>query len=182
MSAILSAEDDETMGLPSLDECIDRYQHRLYRFLLRLLKDPTLAEDLFQQTWLQVMRKSAAFDASRDFEPWLFSVARNLALDYLRKSQPESLDEPLETGSKADALPSATVDALERLLASERSAVLLRALNSLPTLYREVLTLRFEEEMKLEQMAAVLAMPLPTVKTRLHRGLRLLRDAVGGIR
>ncbi len=172
------------MDLLPLDECVDRYQHRLYRFLLRLVKDPAAAEDLFQQTWLQVLRKQGSFDARRDFEPWLFSVARNLAVDHLRRRQPESLDEPMEasSGSHADAVPSAALDALERLLGGERSALLLRAMDRLPALYREVLTLRFEEEMKPEQISVVLGAPVTTVKTRLARGLRQLRAEVGAAR
>jgi len=84
----------------ALTAVISRYQHRLYRFLLRMVKEPTVAQDLFQQTWLRVVERIGKYDASRAFEPWLFSVARNLAIDHLRRKQPESLDEPRESGDQ----------------------------------------------------------------------------------
>jgi RNA polymerase sigma factor (sigma-70 family) len=63
---------------------ISRYQHRLYRYLLRLVREPAAADDLFQQTWLRVMEKIGRYDARRNFESWLFSVAHNLAIDAWR--------------------------------------------------------------------------------------------------
>jgi len=77
----------------ALAAAISRSQHRLYRYLLRLVANPSTAEDLFQQTWLRVIESLRRYDARRSFEAWLFSVAHNLAIDYLRKSRPESLDE-----------------------------------------------------------------------------------------
>src|SRR5258708_27535838 len=64
---------------------VSRYQHRLYRYLLRVVADPAAAEDLFQQAWLRVMEKIARYDPRRNFEAWLVSLARNLALDPLRR-------------------------------------------------------------------------------------------------
>ena len=64
----------------ALSELITRYQNRLYRYLLRLVRQPAEAEDLFQQTWLRVVEKIRSFDASRNFDAWLFTLARNLAI------------------------------------------------------------------------------------------------------
>ncbi len=155
---------------------MERYQHRLYRYLLRLPREPTTAEDLFQQTWVKVIERIRSFDPSRSFEGWLFALARNLAIDYLRRYRPESLDEPLPTGdSRLELVPGSEPDALDHLLAQERAAILVRALDHLPLAFREVLTLRFEEDMRLEEIATVLGLPLGTVKTRLHRALKHLR-------
>src|SRR5215471_15664028 len=159
---------------------MERYQHRLYRYLLRLAKQPATAEDLFQQTWLRVMERIGSYDPERNFETWLFSVAHNLAIDYFRRYRPESLDEPLPSGqTREELLPGAGPSALEKLLAGERAARLTAAMTELPVVYREVLSLRFEEEMKLDEIAAVLMVPLSTVKTRLHRGLKGLRQVLG---
>src|ERR1035437_9331750 len=79
--------------LDALSALLARYQNRLYRYLLRLVREPATAEDLFQQTWLRVAERIRQYDAKRNFEAWLFSVARNLAIDYLRRIKPESLDE-----------------------------------------------------------------------------------------
>ncbi|HVB08706.1 MAG TPA: sigma-70 family RNA polymerase sigma factor, partial [Candidatus Acidoferrales bacterium] len=77
--------------LESLAELVTRYQHRLYRYLLRIVRRPAEAEDLFQQTWLRVATQIRRFDPHRNFEAWLFTLARNLAIDHLRRVRPESL-------------------------------------------------------------------------------------------
>lgn len=162
--------------LDALTLVMDEYEARLLRFLVRLVKEQPVAEDLFQLTWLRVMEKIKSYDPARDFAPWLFTIARHLALDHLRRYQPESLDEPLPSGEHRDELiPHHASGAMEALLAEERAILLARAMVELPLIYREVLTLRFEEEMKLEEIAAFLKVPLSTVKSRLRRGLDSLR-------
>jgi len=179
-----SNADDEIARLrrgdpDALTGILSRYQHRLYRFLSRLVQDPSLADDLFQQTWLRVMQKIGSYDARARFDTWLFSVAHNLAIDHLRRQRSRSLDEPDDSGaSPADRLPSAGPNPLEEFLESERAAMLAAAIQELPAIHREVLSLRFEEGMKLEQIAEVAAVPLSTVKSRLHRALDSLRDEV----
>jgi len=168
--------------LDALTALIARYQNRLYRYLLRLVREPAEAEDLFQQCWLRVAEKIHSYDPSRSFDSWLFTVARNLALDHLRRVHPQSLDEPALRGSDsesfADRLPSREILPLDRILESERSGKLAAALSDLPATYREVVSLRFEEEMKLEEIAEVLGAPLSTVKTRLRRSLAQLRSTL----
>ena len=160
----------------AFEALLERYQNRLYRYLLRMVREPATAEDLFQQTWLRVAEKIRSYNPQRSFEAWLFSVARNLAIDYLRRYKPESLDEPLATGeTRADQLVGAGPTALEGVIVRERSSRLAATLGELPVIYREVLSLRFEEEMKLEEIAEVLGAPLSTVKTRLRRSLEQMR-------
>ena len=160
----------------ALAALLGRYQNRLYRYLVRFVREPATAEDLFQQTWLRVVQHIRRYDPRRSFEAWLFSVARNLAIDHLRRYRPDSLDEPTPSGEPRGARIAATrLGALEIVLARERAGRLAEALEELPLIYREVLTLRFEEEMKLEEIADVLGTPLSTVKTRLRRALEGLR-------
>ena len=165
--------------LDVLSELISRYQNRLYRYLLRMVRQPAEAEDLFQQTWLRVVERIRAFDPNRNFDAWLFTLARNLAIDHLRRIQPRSLDEPLSDDASAetaaDQLASRELLPLERALASERAMHVATAMTMLPVIYREVLVLRFEEEMKIEEIAQVVGAPLSTVKTRLRRSLEQLR-------
>ena len=181
--ASLSAVDEASRlrrGDPdALAAAIARYQHRLYRYLLRLVADPATAEDLFQQTWVRVMESLRRYDARRSFDAWLFAVAHNLAIDHLRKSRPESLDEMLPSGhARADGLAETSPDALECLLEWERAEAVAAALGRLPAIHREVLTLRFEEDLKLEQMAEIVQIPLSTVKSRLRRALDGLRSSL----
>jgi len=87
--------------LDALAALLARYQNRLYRYLLRLVREPATAEDLFQQTWLRVAERIRHYDSRRSFEAWLFAVARNLAIDHLRRVAPQSLDEENESGEAA---------------------------------------------------------------------------------
>ncbi len=160
----------------ALTEVISRYQHRLYRYLLRLVREPAIADDLFQQTWLRVMERIGRYDSRRSFEAWLFSVAHNLAIDMWRAKRGESLDDPGDLGeTPGDRLAADDPDALEQLLDFERGAILAACMMELPVIHRAVLTLRFEEDMKLEEIAEVAGIPLSTVKSRLRRALEGLR-------
>lgn len=157
---------------------LGRYQNRLYRYLLRWVHDPASAEDLFQLTWMRIIQHIRNFDAKRNFDAWLFAVARNVAIDYLRRRRPASLEEPVgEDLTLSAALASGDPGPLDQVLRSEKLELVRKALESQPPVYREILSLRFEEEMKLEQIAEVLSVPLGTVKTRLARALERLRSA-----
>jgi RNA polymerase sigma-70 factor, ECF subfamily len=166
--------------LDALALLVERYQHRLYRYLLRLVRQQAEAEDLFQQTWLRVASQIRRFDPRRNFDAWLFTLARNLAIDHLRRVHPESLDDKDAANSThtPSALRASDPPAVEVMIAREHSRFVAAAMENLPVLYREVLALRFEEEMKLEEIAQVLDAPLSTVKTRLRRGLENLRETL----
>ena len=166
----------------ALSALLMRYQNRLYRYLLRMVHEQAEAEDLFQQTWVRVAERIAQFDVRRNFEPWLFALARNLAIDHLRRVRPSSLDEPIGGAESditvGDRLASSHRPVLDGILERERAGQLASALETLSVSYREVLTLRFEEEMKLEEIAEVLAIPLSTVKARLRRALEKMRETL----
>jgi RNA polymerase sigma-70 factor (ECF subfamily) len=147
---------------------LSRYQDRLFRYLLRLVGDEAVAEDVFQQTWIKVAERIGAYDRSRPFAPWLFTVARNLGLDHLRRRHPESLEDVAEP-------PAADPDPLAHAAARQRGGRLADAVAGLAPLDREVLSLRFEEDLELPQLAVTLGVPLPTAKARLYRALTRLR-------
>lgn len=147
---------------------LSRYQDRLFRYLLRLVGDEAVAEDVFQQTWIKVAERIGGYDRARPFAPWLFTVARNLALDDLRRRHPESLEDVAEPLAPEP-------DPLAHAAARQRGGRLADAVGGLGPLDREVLTLRFEEDLELPQLAATLGVPLPTAKARLYRALTRLR-------
>src|SRR5215475_10937076 len=126
----------------ALAAVVGRYQHRLYRYLVRLVHDPATADDLFQQTWLQVVRQIHRYDPARNFDTWLFAIAHNAAIDLLRR----------RTGEALDDYPARTPNVLDALIAGERAATVAAAMEMLPAVYRETLTLRFEDGMKLEEI------------------------------
>jgi len=163
-----------------LDELIVRYQHRLLRYLLYLTGDRELSDDLFQEVWMRVLVRGAQFNGQSRFDTWLFTIARNLVIDHRRKRTLASLDELFEVGGDDDrplTLEIADGDPtpLERFSNLEDRERIAAALMQLDTIYREVLVLRFHEELSLEEIAKVTHAPLSTVKSRLYRGLAAIR-------
>jgi len=163
-----------------LDQLIVRYQHRLMRYLLYLTGHREMAEDLFQEVWMRVMVRGAQFNGKARFETWLFTIARNLVIDQRRKRTMCSLDELVEVGNEDDRPMSFEVAAgeptpFDRFSNLEDRERIAGALLQLDTLHREVLVLRFHEEMSLEEIAKVTRAPLSTVKSRLYRGMAMMR-------
>ena len=176
--AIASGLKHQEAGL--LDQLITRYQHRLLRYLLFLTNSRELAEDLFQEVWMRVLVRGGQFNGKARFDTWLFTIARNLVIDYRRKRTLSSLDELFEGPSDDDRPMSFEVsdsqptpfDNYASLQDRQRVA---QALLQVDTLYREVLLLRFHEEMSLQEIATVTRAPLSTVKSRLYRGLAAIK-------
>jgi RNA polymerase sigma-70 factor, ECF subfamily len=163
-----------------LDRLIEQYQQRLYRYLLFLTGDSALAEDLFQETWIRVLERGHQYNAKSKFESWLFAIARNLVIDVSRRKKFRSLEELADPESNQPFEPpdDRAVSALQLLVARENEQAVQLSLLKIPAYYREVLLLRFHEELGLEEIAAVLATPLSTVKSRLYRGLEALKSAL----
>ena len=163
-----------------LDELIVRYQHRLLRYLLYLCGNREMAEDLFQEVWMRVLVRGGQFNGKARFDTWLFTIARNLVIDQRRKRTMSSLDELFEGKSEDDRPMSFEVanddpTPFDRFANLEDRDRISAALLELDTLYREVLVLRFHEEMSLDEIATVTRAPLSTVKSRLYRGLAAIK-------
>ncbi|MDR3675402.1 MAG: sigma-70 family RNA polymerase sigma factor [Acidobacteriota bacterium] len=164
-----------------LDELIGRYQFRLPRYLWTLTGNRAVAEDLFQETWIRVLEKSHLYNPQWRFETWLFSIARNLAIDLLRQRQPESLDallNPGDEGTPREWPDCESATPFEAAAAGEQAENIKHVLRRLPAEAREVLVLRFQEDLDLSEIAEVVNAPLSTVKSRLYRGLEALRNVL----
>ena len=161
-----------------LDHLIEQYQHRLLRYLVYLAGNRELAEDLFQETWIRVLERGHQYDGKREFSAWLYAVARNLTIDYLRKKSPMSLDGINDARMQDDQAPLEPADtrpmAWEIVQQHEQAERINTALIGIPVEYREAVVLRFQEGMALDEIATVTGAPLGTVKSRLYRGLNLL--------
>ena len=166
-----------------LDLLIEQYQFRLFRYLLHLTGSRERAEDFFQETWVRVLERGSQYDGRWKFEAWLFTIARNLVLDWHRRKKPESFESlrgPEEDAPAFDVRDEKSVTPLESVLSDEQREGIHASLGKIAAVYREVLVLRFQEEMQLEEISAVLRTPISTVKSRLYRGLEALRGAMSG--
>lgn len=166
-----------------LDLLIEQYQFRLFRYLLHLTGSRERAEDFFQETWVRVLERGAQYDGKWKFEAWLFTIARNLVLDWHRRKKPESFESlrgPEEDAPAFDVQDEKSATPLESFLSNEQREEVHASLGKIPAVYREVLVLRFQEEMQLDEIAGVLSTPVSTVKSRLYRGLETLRVAMTG--
>lgn len=155
---------------------VDRYQREIFHFLARFLGDRAAAEDVFQETFLQVHQSLGQFDSSRRFRPWLFTIAANKARDLIR-SQSRRPTNPLQASvnpgeaggaefidlmESAAALPSA------RMEHKEMQASVQKTLMEMPEHLREILLLSYYHQFPYKMIGEVLGIPLGTVKSRLH--------------
>lgn len=167
-----------------LDRLIETYQHRLMRYLTFLTGKREVAEDLFQETWMRVLLRGAQYNGKARFDTWLFTIARNLVIDLSRKRTMASLDE-MQDPERDDRPFEVAIDGpspFEQFCSREDAAEVTAALLDLHATYREVLVLRFHEDLALEEIAAVTRSPLSTVKSRLYRGLAALRPQIEALR
>jgi RNA polymerase sigma-70 factor, ECF subfamily len=167
-----------------LDELIELYQHRLLRYLLFLTGKREVAEDLFQETWMRVLLRGAQYNGKARFDTWLFTIARNLVIDLSRKRTMSSLDEMSEAGEddRPFEIAMSGPSPLDQFQSRENSAEVSEVLLKLDPTYREVLVLRFYEELSLDEIANMTQAPLSTVKSRLYRGLAALRPQMEQLR
>ena len=159
-----------------LQMLVEEYQGRLVRYLVYVLGRREDVDDLVQETWLRVMERGKSYDGRSRFEPWLFTVARHLAIDFLRRRREVSLDAEEDGRTLVAAPVSGEMSPFAMAARTEDAERLAGALQGLPGVQREALVLRFLEEMSLQEIAAVVNSPVPTVSARIYRGLAALRS------
>jgi len=164
-----------------LDRLIGQYQYRLFRYLLYITGNRERAEDFFQETWIRVLERGHQYDGKSKFEAWLFSIARHLVIDWQRQKKVQSLD-ALTNPDEGAPMEFAGDDPspLHLVMSQESEGAVQASLEKLSAVYREVLLLRFQEELGLAEIAVVLSAPISTVKSRLYRGLDDLRALLAG--
>lgn len=169
----------------ALSELIRRYERELYSYLRRFVGDATLAEDIFQNTFLQVYQKAKQYEQGRAVRPWLYAIATNLAIDALRRAARRpaaSLERPIESAryeavsSLLQSLPGPGKEPLEALEEKERAELVQQAFLQLPEPLRAVVLLAYFRGLKYREIADILGIPVGTVKSRLHVALKRLHD------
>ena len=149
-----------------------------------MLRGLYLAEDMFQETWMRVLLRGGQYNGKARFDTWLFTIARNLVIDLSRKRRMASLDEMNEAGEddRPFEIAGDGPSPHEQFQLREDIAEVGEVLLKLDPTYREVVVLRFYEELSLEEIAGVTRAPLSTVKSRLYRGLAALKPEIERIR
>jgi RNA polymerase sigma-70 factor (ECF subfamily) len=160
-------------------DLVERCQRRLLRYLLYLTGRREHAEDLAQETWIRLLQRGSQYNGRQRFDPWLFAIARNLAIDYIRNKRKAVQTHSLPNDRDAILLvPSSGPSPFEAAARSEDAIRLAGQLQILSPLYREALLLRFQEDLSLVEIAQVVGAPVTTVTSRIYRGLAALRSAL----
>jgi len=165
----------------ALEVLYDRYARVVYSFALRIVGDPSLAEELLQEVFLRAWQQGGAFRATRgSFITWLLSITHNLAIDELRKRRRRPQRAENNTSEESEQLlpemPDESQDVEEEVwLASLRDRIA-DALASLPPAQREAIELAYFQGLTQREIAERLGEPLGTIKTRMRLGMQKLRE------
>jgi RNA polymerase sigma-70 factor, ECF subfamily len=173
--------DGDSAAFPEL---IDRYKNDLLHFLIRFVGSRASAEDVFQDTFLQIHISGETFDPSRRFKPWLFTIAANKGRDWHRKHSKRTVLS-LSQDIGGDGEGTRFVDLMEadqelpdaQLLNSEQQNAIRTVVDQLPSHLREILLLSYFQQMSYVQIADSLQIPIGTVKSRLHSAVATFSQA-----
>jgi RNA polymerase sigma-70 factor (ECF subfamily) len=162
---------------PAFRDLVVRYQRPVVGLIARVVRDPGRAEELAQDTFVKAFRALHTYDASRKFSAWLLTIAHHVAIDEVRKGSLNviSLDEPMPADGPrfevADRSGASPVALAER---TELAAALKTAMSRLRPDYREMVALRYEQELEYDEISEVMDLPLGTVKSSLFRARKEL--------
>lgn len=181
------AQDGEEFAFREL---VRRYQRPVFSLIYRMVRDREIAEDLAQETFVKVLNAIDSYRPEHKFSSWIFKIANNAAIDHLRRREPDllsldgapdavSVERQEATALQARHLGESPLDELE---ARELGSHIEAAISGLRPEYRACILLRHVEGRAYEEIAAILDLPLGTVKTYIHRARAELRDALGPLR
>ncbi|MFC1733046.1 RNA polymerase sigma factor [candidate division KSB1 bacterium] len=160
-------------------QLLKKYRGAIYSLVLKMVKNKEEADDLVQETFIKAFGALSSFNAEFAFSTWLFKIASNNCIDYLRKKrlQTLSLDKPVESkdGQVTKEFADPIVNPEMQLIQTEKSSIIDVAIESLPKKYRIVIVMRHKEEKSYEEIAKILCIPLGTVKARIFRAREKLK-------
>lgn len=166
-------------------DLVNRHSRDLFVFVARFIRNPAAAEDVVQDTFVQVYQSAGTFDLSRRFRPWLFTIAANKARDHLR-DRVRKREVPMggrSTGDESgevsylDFLADDSVMPGEAMEAAEQRDLVRAVVDVMPAHLREILALGYYQRLPYKEIAEILAIPLGTVKSRLHAAVAFFAEA-----
>jgi len=159
----------------------NKYKVRISALIRRMINNPDDVEDLAQETFIKAFKALPRFQFSYTFSAWIYRIASNNTIDFLRKKrfQMVSIDQPFgeDDSQYIDIKDEALTPEIE-LISSERKQILEKAISNLPENYRKIVQLRHQEELEYSEISARLDIPLGTVKAHLFRARKLLYEAL----
>ena len=157
---------------------MEKYRNPLYYHINRIVPDKDMLEDLVQEVFLKAFDNIHTFDTTYAFSTWLYRIATNHSIDYLRKKKLKtlSIDQPIQTrdGELTMELPDESSDADDNVIRQERAMVIMDAIAALPPRYEKIIRLRHMEEKSYQEIAEIMDLPLGTVKAHIFRARELL--------
>ena len=171
----------------SFDRLVHRYERELFGYLRHYLGDADMAEDVFQQTFLQVHLKCSQFDSDRKVRPWLYTVATHQAIDLQRRNRRHrmvSLDRGVggksgdDEAGLVDLLGGSEAEPGDEAEAAETRDQVRAAVDNLPEQTKQVVVLVYFQGLKYREAAEVLSIPVGTVKSRLHAAIQKLSETI----
>jgi RNA polymerase sigma-70 factor (ECF subfamily) len=161
-------------------QLLSKYRRPVYNLAWRMVGDEEDAKDVTQETFIRAFRALSTYDVNRPFTSWLFRIATNLCIDYLRRRRPNvhsldgmrGADNEYRTADIEDPTPRPDV----RHEMAEQRRMLERMVQGLPPRYKVVILLRHGRELSYNEIAEILNVPVGTVKARIHRAHSLLRS------
>ncbi|MFN0203824.1 MAG: RNA polymerase sigma factor [Bacteroidia bacterium] len=159
-----------------------KYRKSVYYMLLKMVRNPDDAEDLTQEAFAKAFSSIKKFDSTYAFSTWLFRIATNNCIDFIRKKrlQTISIDSPVDGSTDGDGpyieLKSETLDPADEMLRTQRKKYLEMAIERIPEKYQELVQYRYYQEYTYEEIAETTGLPLGTVKAQLFRARELLTE------
>ncbi|RPJ83018.1 MAG: sigma-70 family RNA polymerase sigma factor [Acidobacteria bacterium] len=153
-------------------ELVRRYERPVYNLIARMVGNPALAEDLAQETFLRMFRGLKSYDPGQKFSNWLFRIAHNLTIDHLRLRRLDTVpldEDPAGRSIEERVVAGPADDPVRALERADLAAAVERGLARLRPEYRQLVVLRYIEELSYEDIVEVTGLPLGTVKSFLHR-------------
>jgi RNA polymerase sigma-70 factor, ECF subfamily len=168
----------------SFQQLVGRYERELFHFLVRFLGDRAAAEDVFQETFLQIHQSAPSFDIHRRFRPWLFTIAANKARDLIRSNSRRPANPLQASVNSGDDDSAEFIDLMKSsdempdapLMQKELRQKVQLTVTSMPEHLREILLLSYFHQFPYKQISDILDIPLGTVKSRLHSAVAHFAD------